>query len=65
MSLVGNRKLLAEILEVRQTDDNSLFHAYIEKCGMILATEEEIKKRKEWIAKRIDTMFKVQDDVES
>lgn len=31
LSLVGNRKLLAEILEVRQTDDNSLFHAYIEK----------------------------------
>lgn len=31
---------------------------------MILATEEEIKKRKEWIAKRIDTVFKVQDDVE-
>lgn len=64
LSLVGDRKLLAEILEVRQTDDNSLFHAYIEKCGMILATEEEIKARKEWIANRIDTVLNVQDNVE-
>lgn len=57
--IIRDKKLLAEILEIEETEDmQTLFEAYIEQYGNFFVTQAESKKLRDKLKKRIETIIK-------
>jgi len=59
LDAIGDKKLLAEILDIEETEDlQKLYKAYVDAYGNFFESEEVAKKRGEKMARRAEEVFR-------